>query len=119
MPRVRDKQFVTFNSGTCDFCQVENRTIVRTKIAQVRYGDRVTGIRKFMEAKVLASQIDRTVAIPQVPGISQQDVCLIDNKQYKIVLLQDKYDAMPPYFSLSLQSIVPLYKDVRNHGAKE
>lgn len=119
MPKLKDKTFVTFNSGVCEFCQVENRTIVRTKITGVRYGDRVTGIRKYMDAKVLSSQIDRTIAIPLVPGISQQDVCIIDEKQYRIELLQDKYDANPPHYVLSLQNIVPLYKDVRCDGKEK
>lgn len=94
---------------------MKGRNIVGTRISGVRYGERVTGIRKYFDAKIRSSQIDRTVAIPPVP-ISQQDICLIENKQYKIVLIQNKYDQNPPHFVLSLESIAPLYEDASKNG---
>lgn len=112
MPIRKDKNFTTFNSGECRFCKVKNREIVGIRISGVRYGEKVTGIKKYFEAKINSSQIDRTIVIPLIP-ISQQDICIIGNSQYKIALLQNKYDQNPPHYVLSLEKNVPLYKEVK------
>lgn len=115
MPIRKDKGFVTFNSGECNFLAVKNREVISTRFSGIRYGEHVTGIKKYFDAKVLSSQIDRTIVIPPI-SISQQDICQIEGNQYKIVLIQNKYDQNPPHYVLSLQNVVPLYKDVRNNG---
>ncbi|MFQ7528653.1 MAG: hypothetical protein ACLRMN_14585 [Mediterraneibacter gnavus] len=44
------------------------------------------------------------------------DICIIGEKQYKIIQIQNKYDAAPPCLLLSLERVVTTYEDVRNHA---
>lgn len=118
MPRRKDKNFVTFNDGILDICKVKNREIVETKLQGIRFGNRTVGIKRFYEAKVASDKVDKMVAILLHDMITTLDVCIIRGVQYKIVQMQEKYDASPAYMLLSLERIVTLYKDVREADGK-
>ena len=116
MPRRKDTKFTTFNDGSLDICSVKGRKIVETRQAGIRFGFRTVGIKRFYEAKVLSNQIDEVVAILPVEDISTMDICIIGEKRYKIIQIQNKYDATPPCLLLSLERVVTTYEDVRNHA---
>ena len=117
MSRRKDTKFVTFNDGILDICSVKGRKIVETKHCGIRFGFRTVGIKRFYEAKVLSNQIDEVVAILPVEDIiSAMDICIIGEKQYKIIQIQNKYDAAPPCLLLSLERVVIAYEDVRTDG---
>lgn len=113
MPRIPDKSFITFNSGTLELCKVKDRTIISTKHKGLRFGDQTVGVVRFWEAKVASSSIDRLVAILPVQGISQMDMCLIEGKQYKIKQIQQKFDTTPVCLFLSLEENNITYRDER------
>lgn len=52
MPRIKNHNFVTFNDGILQICELSERKIVRTKMDRVRYGDMTVGIKRFWDAKV-------------------------------------------------------------------
>jgi len=116
MPRIQDKEFITFNSGTLELCQVKERTIIATKKSGIRFGDQTVGVVRFWEAKVADSTINRLVAIPLVPGITQKDICIINSQQYKIKQIQQKFDKTPPHLLLSLEENSINYKDIREEA---
>ena len=116
MPRRKDTKFTTFNDGSLDICSVKGRKIVETRQAGIRFGFRTVGIKRFYEAKVLSNQIDEVVAILPVEDISTMDICIIGEKQYKIIQIQNKYDETPPCLVLSLERVVTTYEDVRNNA---
>lgn len=113
MPRIKDCKFVTFNDGLLDICEAKNRIIIRTKQAGIRFGKQKIGITRFWKAKVESSTVDALVAIPPVPGIHRQDICIINRDQYKIIQVQEEYDQSPPCLVLTLEKCQVLYKDVR------
>ena len=113
MPRIKNHNFVTFNDGILQICELSERKIVKTKMDRVRYGDMTVGIKRFWDAKVAGNDIEKTVAIPKISDISRMDLILINGKQYKIEQIQDKFDQMPPYLLLSLSKSPIAYKDVR------
>lgn len=113
MPRIKNRNFVTFNDGVLQICKLEERKIVETKMDRVRYGNMTVGIKRFWNAKVLGNDIEKTVAIPKVPNISRMDLIVINKKQYKIEQIQEKFDQNPPFLLLSLSSSTITYKDVR------
>lgn len=114
MPRVQDKDFVTFNDGILDICETEERKIVGTKAVGVRFGNRTVGVTRFWNAKVAASTVDALVAIPNVPyDVTTHDICLIGDRQFKILQVQNKFDQYPPHLLLSLERNPIIYKDVR------
>ena len=98
MPRRKDTKFVTFNDGMLDICSVKGRKIVETKHCGIRFGFRTV------------------VAILPVEDISTMDICIIREKQYKIIQIQNKYDETPPCLLLSLERVVTTYEDVRDNA---
>lgn len=119
MPRIKDNNFVTFNSGVLDLCKVKNRTIIETKYKGLRFGNQTVGVVRFWEAKVASSNIDRVVSVLPVEGISQSDICMINGKQYKINQAQTRYDKNPVCVFLSLEENKIAYKDERNQEEAE
>lgn len=113
MPRVKNDEFITFNDGTMEICEAKNRTLVKTRQKDIRFGNQTVGVNRFWRAKVASNTVDRLVAIPPVPGISRSDICLIQGEQYKILQIQDKFDKYPPCLFLSLEREPVKYKDVR------
>lgn len=113
MPRIKDKKFITFNDGILDICAVKNRMITETKLSGIRYGKHTVGYNKFYKAKIASVNIDKVVYVPILQGISKMDLCIIDGEQFKISLIQEKFDAYPPCLQLNLERNVAEYKDVR------
>lgn len=113
MPRIKNHNFVTFNDGVLQICKLEERKIVETKMDRVRYGSMTVGVRRFWDAKVAGNEIEKTIAIPNVPNVSRMDLILIDQRQFKIEQIQEKFDQNPPYLLLSLSASPITYKDVR------
>lgn len=113
MPRVKNEVFITFNDGTMEICETKNRTIVKTRQKEIRFGNQTVGVNRFWQAKVASSTVDALVAIPPVQGIRRNDICLIQGEQYKILQIQNKFDQYPPCLFLTLEREPIKYEDVR------
>lgn len=111
--RLKNRKFETFGDGILAICEVSERSLVKTRHQNVRFGDKTVGVTRFFQAKVASDQISKLVAVPAVPGVRQTDVVLIGGAQYRIVQIQDKFDACPPCLYLSLAESKIVYKDVR------
>lgn len=112
MPRITNRKFETFNSGILTLCEVKNRTIVSNKLTDIRFGDKTVGAKRFWDAKVSSTVLNKMVAVLPNELYEQDDVILIDGRQYRIVQIQFK-DTYPPCLYLSLESIQTPYKDMR------
>ena len=124
MPRARRKQFETFTDGMLSICKTEGRTIVDTKLKDIRFGNRTIGERRYFDAQTAGNKITKLLSIPaatlNADSIESLDIVILntqkksnDPAQYKIVQIQEKFDATPPAIYLSLEKIVQLYKDRR------
>lgn len=113
MPRVKESAFICFNDGVLDICEVRDRAIVRTKYKRLHFGRQTVGSTRFWTAKAATYQIDAVVAVLPVAGVTTMDLCLLRGQQYKIVQVQDKFDAEPPCLYLSLSREPLLYRDER------
>ena len=124
MPRARRKQFETFTDGMLSICKTEGRTIVDTKLKDIRFGNRTIGERRYFDAQTAGNKITKLLSIPaatlNTDSIESLDIVILttqkksnDPAQYKIVQIQEKFDATPPVIYLSLEKIVQLYKDRR------
>ena len=127
MPRIRSRQFENFGDGLLTICDADERTITRTKMEHIRFGNRTVGVQRFWQAKTAGNKVDRLVSVPlSVAGldlVSTNDVVIIETEkvensshQYAIKQVQPKYDAEPPALYLSLEKLVHPYKDGRNDG---
>lgn len=124
MPRARRKQFETFTDGMLSICKTEGRAIVDTKLKDIRFGNRTIGERRYFDAQTAGNKITKLLSIPaatlNTDSIESLDIVILntqkksnDPAQYKIVQIQEKFDATPPAIYLSLEKIVQLYKDRR------
>lgn len=125
MPRARRKQFETFTDGMLSICKTEGRAIVDTKLEDIRFGNRTIGERRYFDAQTAGNKITKLLSIPaatlNTDSIESLDIVILntqkksnDPAQYKIVQIQEKFDATPPAIYLSLEKIVQLYKDRRS-----
>lgn len=139
MPRIKNKQFETFTDGVLSICNAEERTITYTKLKGIRFGNRTIGERRYFDAQTAGNKLSKLLSIPAEvlnrENIEVLDVVVIDSQsgwlwdpfdferdeiinehnpaQYKIVQIQEKFDATPPAVYLSLEKIVQLYTDRR------
>ncbi len=116
--RIKNRNFETFNDGKLLVCQVENRALLADKIT-LRYGNKTIGYKRDMEAKVIHEKIDKMVAVPMSGHISALDVIIIEDAQYEILSIQEKFDSRPPCLYLTLKKAPVLWKDKRNEDQEQ
>ena len=114
MPRISNKQMETFNDGLIEVCVVKERSIIANRLdKKIRYGNKVLGFSRFYKAKVASDTVDKVISIPSVSAIQRGDLVILNSDQYKIILIQDKFDTQPPSRYLTLERINVLYSDKR------
>lgn len=125
MPQIPSRQFETFGDGLLAVCEADERTITRTKMEHVRFGNRTVGVQRFWQAKTAGNKVNKLLAVPlsvlEIDLIEVNDVVILENEtemkdqagQYQILQVQPKYDARPPALYLSLEKLVHPYKDGR------
>lgn len=125
MPQIPSRQFENFGDGLLAVCEADERTITRTKLEHIRFGNRTVGVQRFWQAKTAGNKVDKLLAVPlsvlEIDMIEVNDVVILENEaemkdragQYQILQVQPKYDARPPALYLSLEKLVHPYKDGR------
>lgn len=137
MPRIQSRQFESFGDGLLAVCETDERTITRTKMKHIRFGNRTVGVQRFWQAKTAGNKVDKLLAVPlsvlEIGMIEINDVVILENEtdwlrdplqfddkqikdragQYQILQVQPKYDTKPPALYLSLEKLVHPYKDGR------
>ena len=109
MPRRANKELLTFPDGCCSIMIVEGRKITGTRHGVIRYGEETVGVARFWNAQIASSQIDRAIRIPYGAQVSQRDLVIIGDRQYKIQQIQLKELGDQRYWYLSLESIQTPY----------
>ncbi len=125
MPQIPSRQFENFGDGLLAVCEADERTITRTKLEHIRFGNRTVGVQRFWQAKTAGNKVNKLLAVPlsvlEIDMIEVNDVVILENEaemkdragQYQILQVQPKYDARPPALYLSLEKLVHPYKDGR------
>lgn len=128
MPQIQSRQFENFGDGLLTVCEADERTITRTKMEHIRFGNRTVGVQRFWQAKTAGNKVDKLLAVPlsvlEIDLIEVNDVVILENEivigeksgQYQILQIQPKYDKKPPVLYLSLEKLVHPYKDGRDAG---
>lgn len=126
MPQIPSRQFENFGDGLLAVCEADERTITRTKMEHIRFGNRTVGVQRFWQAKTAGNKVNKLLAVPlsvlEIDTIEVNDVVILENEteikdragQYQILQVQPKYDARPPALYLSLEKLVHPYKDGRD-----
>ncbi len=121
MTRIQNRRFEVFGDGILEICEAEERSLKKTKIGNVRFGNRTVGVSRYWNASVAGNKADRMVSVPLAvwnkTSIGTQDVVLIQKGdiegQYKILQIQPKYDAEPQAVYLTLERLMHPLKDMR------
>lgn len=126
MPQIPSRQFENFGDGLLAVCEADERTITRTKMEHIRFGNRTVGVQRFWQAKTAGNKVNKLLAVSlsvlEIDMIEVNDVVILENEtemkdragQYQILQVQPKYDARPPALYLSLEKLVHPYKDRRD-----
>lgn len=114
MSRISNKKMETFNDGLIEVCIIKERSIIGNRLKnKIRYGNKVIGFSRFYNAKIASDSVDKVISIPFVPAVQRGDLIILGEEQYKITLIQDKYDTQPQSRYLTLERINVLYSDKR------
>lgn len=109
---MKNRKFETFNDGIVKVLEVNQRSITK-ELGKLRFGYRTIGIKRFYEAKVLSSSVDKLISIPKNTIVKQMNIIEIESVQYKIEQIQEKFDTAPPCLYLSLKKETIKYTDER------
>nr|WP_289070392.1 hypothetical protein [uncultured Blautia sp.] len=137
MPQISSKQFENFGDGLLTICEADERSLTRTKLEHIRYGNRTVGVTRYWKARTAGNKVDKLLAIPlAVLGadlIDINDVVILENEtdwlwdrmtfdksemkdhagHYQILQVQPKFDTKPPALYLSLEKPIHPFKDGR------
>ena len=109
----------TFNDGVINVLEASDGVITKTLHSNIHFGKRTYGIKRFYEAQVTGSEIERLVSIPfnylvdRKNLIELKDFHTGQTKIYKIAMYQEKYDTTPASIYLALVKTEIQYVDNR------
>lgn len=104
-----------FNDGVVNVCSTEKRRI-KKDIAVIRFGLRTVGVKRFYEAKISGSRVDRLISVPINNIITGSSLLIINNTQYEVEQIQEKYDTVPPAMYITLREPATAYTDERGQN---
>ena len=134
MPRISSKHFENFGDGLLTICEADERSLTRTKLEHIRFGNRTVGVTRYWQAQTAGNQVDKLLAVPlevlDAVQIEVNDVIILENEtdwlwdnmtfdesemkdragHYQIKQVQPKYDTKPPALYLSLEKLVHPFK---------
>lgn len=124
MPKVKSRQFETFEDGLLTICAADERKLTQNKMEHIRFGNRTAGVQRYWQAKTAGNKVDRLLSVPlsvlTIITVETQDVVIVETdktensaNQYHIIQVQPKFDAQPPALYLSLEKVVHPYNDGR------
>lgn len=140
MPRISSKHFENFGDGLLTIFEADERSLTRTKLEHIRFGNRTVGVTRYWQAQTAGNQVDKLLAVPleilDAEQIEVNDVIILENEtdwlwdnmtfdesemkdragHYQIKQVQPKYDTKPPALYLSLEKLVHPFKDGRDSG---
>ena len=64
MPRISSKHFENFGDGLLTICEADERSLTRTKLEHIRFGNRTVGVTRYWQAQTAGNQVDKLLAVP-------------------------------------------------------
>lgn len=108
----------TYNDGVVLICAVKNIAEkgelpvekLETKGKPLRFSRRIMGFNRYCKMLYVDVKISGVIRCQEVPGISPQDVAVINGQQYRIELIQYPEGIAPPSMDLTLSKIGETYE---------
>lgn len=101
--------YKTFPDGTASVYKVIDRKLTELKAENIHFCEETVGERRFWDAKVSGTTIERTISIPEAVPAERGDILLILGQQYEIVQ-KDRKTTLPASWLLSLRKPVIEFK---------
>ena len=103
MLRVNKKPaYQTYEDGYGTSWEVVDRRLTVIKQEVIHFHEATVGERRFWDAYVEGTEIDRAVLVPYASNVDRGDVFIIQETKY-LVAQKDRKDTMPVSWLLSLQ----------------
>ena len=84
MPRISSKHFENFGDGLLTICEADERSLTRTKLEHIRFGNRTVGVTRYWQAQTAGNQVDKLLAVPlevlDAVQIEVNDVIILENE---------------------------------------
>ena len=84
MPRISSKHFENFGDGLLTICEADERSLTRTKLEHIRFGNRTVGVTRYWQAQTAGNQVDKLLAVPleilDAEQIEVNDVIILENE---------------------------------------
>ena len=116
---LKNKDTEVFNDGIINILSAVDGVIIDTLHSNIHFGNRTYGVKRFFEAKVAGSEIERLISIPFNDLVTREN--LIELKEfrtgktflYEIVMFQPKFETAPQSIYLTLKRTEIKYVDTR------
>ena len=103
----------SFNDGivnvfsVTDVAESGHKPVKRlTPVYSLHFAERKLGIQRYYSGKQNQIEITRVLRVPEPPEeITNQDIAIVEHKQYRIDLVQMVRDSYPPSLDLTLERI--------------
>lgn len=106
----RKSDFLTFCDGWGTSYEVVDRRLKRVKQNIIHFADQTVGERRYWDAYVAGTQIQKAVLVPYQADVDRGDVFVIEGDQYEVVQKDYRGNTMPQAWLLSLQSATVKYR---------
>ncbi len=100
------KKVQLFNDGTLMLCKLkDSEEKLYPVFPNLRFENRTIGAERFFKAREAQHKISMLVRIPQAKGVSDEDIAVIGDMQYRILQLQTINDTCPRCWQLTLEKV--------------
>ena len=104
--KIPNIDFISFNDGVCDIYFENDEEEKVYKYRSIGLSNKVLGLKRYYTAKASQVEIDAVITIPNIPGIDNRDIVVINGVgRYRIELMQPKYDTNPLSIDLTLKQL--------------
>ncbi|GFI51134.1 hypothetical protein IMSAGC020_02344 [Lachnospiraceae bacterium] len=107
----RKSDYQTYTDGWGTAWETVDRRLVGVRQEVIHFHEQTVGERRYWDAYVAGTQINRAVRVPYGSRIEQGDIFIIEGKQYEVVQKDLKDDKRPTSWLLSLASAQIEYKE--------
>lgn len=103
--------YQTYGDGWGTAWKTVDRRLAEVRQEIIHFQEQTVGERRYWDAYVAGTQINRAVRVPYRSKVEQGDIFIIDGRQYEVVQKDYKDDKMPASWLLSLTSAQIEYKE--------
>lgn len=106
----RKSGYQTYGDGWGTAWKTEDRRLIEVRQQIVHFQEQTVGERRYWDAYVAGTVINRAVKVPVETAVERGDVFVIEGKQYEVVQKDLKDDRLPASWLLSLASVPIEYR---------